>query len=176
MPLLTPKSKSRGKPLKKLGVLKRRCKTSSQPSGFTLIEIIVTILLLGIVATFGGFLLVNAVRSYTFAQDNAHLSQKAQVAMTRVMRELSRIQDGKATSTSPNSIEVTTCDDPAMTMNFERNGNELQLNGVALTDSVTSFNVTSNGNKPPYTIELVLTGENGANLPFKTSITPESCS
>jgi prepilin-type N-terminal cleavage/methylation domain-containing protein len=69
-------------------------------SGFTLIEIIVTLVLAGIMATLGGMFLVQAIRGYMMVQGNTQISQQAQLAMTRIGREIMEMQDMTADGTA----------------------------------------------------------------------------
>jgi prepilin-type N-terminal cleavage/methylation domain-containing protein len=57
-------------------------------SGFTLLEIIVSIALLGLLTAIFGMGLVAAVQSHEFSRTNADLIQKSELAMTRIQREL----------------------------------------------------------------------------------------
>lgn len=57
-------------------------------SGFTLLEIIVSIALLGLLTAIFGMGLVAALQSHEFSLTNADLIQKSQLAMTRIQREL----------------------------------------------------------------------------------------
>lgn len=59
--------------------------------GFTLIEIIVVMVIMGFLVLLGSYGLNNAVDGYVLARDNAHLSQKAQAALDRIAVELSNI-------------------------------------------------------------------------------------
>jgi prepilin-type N-terminal cleavage/methylation domain-containing protein len=59
--------------------------------GFTLIEIIVVLVLLGIMAIALSNTIFYGVRSFIFARDADQLSQKAQLAMARINRELTDI-------------------------------------------------------------------------------------
>lgn len=61
--------------------------------GFTLLEIILSLILLGIVASIGGMGIVAAIESHEFSRANVHISQKAQVAMVRITRELMELTD-----------------------------------------------------------------------------------
>lgn len=63
-------------------------KQQLRQKGFTLIEMIVVLLLVGILTTFAGMFLVRGVQGYLFAKDNAAISEKVQLAMTRINREL----------------------------------------------------------------------------------------
>lgn len=55
--------------------------------GFTLIEVIVSLILIGILAAAGGMGIVQAVQGYVMVKDNATITQKAQLAMSRITRE-----------------------------------------------------------------------------------------
>jgi prepilin-type N-terminal cleavage/methylation domain-containing protein len=69
--------------------------------GFTLIEIIVSLVLLGIMAAIAGMGLVAVSRGYIFTKENAHISQKAQLAVDRLSKELLELNDiTDATTTS----------------------------------------------------------------------------
>ena len=81
--------------------MKRLCRLSFSP-GFTLVEIIVALLLLGIVAIFGGQLLTTAIQGYIQARSTDEVAQKAQVALQRMVIEFSYIAKGDS-STSGNA-------------------------------------------------------------------------
>jgi len=57
-------------------------------AGFTLIEVIVTLILVGIVALMGGMAIVQVTQGYIFTKDNAALTQKAQLATSRITKEI----------------------------------------------------------------------------------------
>jgi prepilin-type N-terminal cleavage/methylation domain-containing protein len=57
-------------------------------AGFTLFEIIVSLVLLGLLAAIFSMGLVAAVQSHEFSRANVDLTQKSQLAMTRIQREL----------------------------------------------------------------------------------------
>jgi len=59
--------------------------------GFTIIEMIVTLILVGIMATLGGMGIVTAMRGYLFAKDNSANSQKANLALSRLNREFQEL-------------------------------------------------------------------------------------
>jgi prepilin-type N-terminal cleavage/methylation domain-containing protein len=56
--------------------------------GFTLLEIVVSLALLGLITAIFGMGLVAAVQSHEFSRTNVDLVQKSQLAMTRIQREL----------------------------------------------------------------------------------------
>jgi len=59
-----------------------------EPSGFTLIEIMVTLVIVGILATVAGTALVAGINGYLSARENDAMAQKSQLAMARLSREL----------------------------------------------------------------------------------------
>lgn len=75
-------------------------------SGFTLIEVIVTLILVGIMAAVAGLGIVTAVKGYVFAKDNTVIAGKAQVAMARMTRELTELR--KITNVTANSVVFDT--------------------------------------------------------------------
>ena len=56
-------------------------------TGFTLIEVIVSMMLLGIIASFAIFFTISGVEGYIFTIQNAALSRKASLAMARLTKE-----------------------------------------------------------------------------------------
>jgi len=111
--------------------------------GFTLIEVIVTLVLVGITAALAGMWLVSVVNGYIFTKMNANTVQKAQLAMTRLVREFSAIA---VTSASGTGITYTRTDSALnpVTVVVSRVGNELKINenntgNNTLTDRVSAF-------------------------------------
>jgi len=71
-------------------------------SGFTLIDVIASLILAGIMAAAAGMALVTASKAYLLSKDNAQMAQKAQFAMARLSRELTELTD--VTSASATAI------------------------------------------------------------------------
>ncbi len=57
-------------------------------AGFTLLEIVISIALLGLLTALFGMGLVAAVQSHEFSRTNVEVTQKSQLALTRIQREL----------------------------------------------------------------------------------------
>ena len=68
--------------------MKIKIKTASN-RGFTLIEVIVTMILVGIMAAVAGMGIVSATRAFIFAKEAAEISQKSQLAMNRITKSIS---------------------------------------------------------------------------------------
>ena len=62
-------------------------------NGFTLVEAIVSILLVGIIAAIAGMGIVSIMKGYVFTRENVVISQKARLAMSRITRELMALSD-----------------------------------------------------------------------------------
>ncbi|HBO83882.1 MAG TPA: hypothetical protein DD641_02655, partial [Deltaproteobacteria bacterium] len=71
-------------------------------AGFTLLEVIVTLAIAGIMAAVAGIAVVSGVNAYLMAKNNTAISQKAQLAMARISRELIELTD--VTGTAADSV------------------------------------------------------------------------
>lgn len=63
-------------------------KSDRRNRGFTLVEMVCVLLIVGIITTVSGMAIVTAMQGYLFARDNASIGQRAQLALARINREL----------------------------------------------------------------------------------------
>ena len=175
-------------------------KRKTDEKGFTLIEVIVTLILVGITAALAGMWIVSVANGYIFAKMNASTVQKAQLAITRLEKEFLAIRTvtsaaaGQITYTRPDSV-LGVLDLP-VTVSLSGDALQLQVNGGAqniLTDSVSSNGfslqycnyilgsgtpVCSNdwtGTWSIIEITLTLTGANGVQSPpFTRRVAPRN--
>ncbi len=61
-------------------------------AGFTLLEAVLVLILVGIISAVAGLGIVRGVEGYMFARDNSAMTQKAQLALSRLSREMMEIQ------------------------------------------------------------------------------------
>lgn len=121
--------------------------------GFTLIEVVATLVLTSIVLVFAGMLVVTSTRIFLDSKHAAEDSQKMQVAMNRLVKELTYA--GVGTVSIPNSRTVSwTSHHPerfgepgSVTWNGTA-GSNLQfftssLQGSVLLDNVSEFSISS---------------------------------
>jgi prepilin-type N-terminal cleavage/methylation domain-containing protein len=73
----------------------------NRDKGFTLIEMIAGLVIVGILAAMAGLGIVSVVQGYMFSKDNAAVSEKAQLAMARINRELLECYDCSTAITLP---------------------------------------------------------------------------
>jgi len=78
--------------------MKKSFKHINRESGFTLIELIASLVIFGLMFTLAGMGIVVAAKGYMLTKESAHMAQKAQIAMARINRELLEINDIAAVS------------------------------------------------------------------------------
>jgi prepilin-type N-terminal cleavage/methylation domain-containing protein len=103
------------------------------PAGFTLIELIAVLVLMGVLAIFCGQLLTTPIQGYIQARSADEVVQKAQMALQRMTVELSYI-DRATTTGTPTSLNY--------------NGNVVNAHAISLNG--TNLVYTQDGQ--PYTL------------------------
>ncbi|MEW6335742.1 MAG: prepilin-type N-terminal cleavage/methylation domain-containing protein [Thermodesulfobacteriota bacterium] len=85
-------------------------KGSRDDRGFTLIEVILSLVISGIIAAIVGLGIIQVARQYLFVQKAGETAQVAQVAMARMVKELTLIRSGTSTGSAggPMSIAFNT--------------------------------------------------------------------
>lgn len=130
--------------------------------GFTLIEIIVSLVLMGIVGLFIGQAIYQVVQSYIFAKSNIEMTEKTQLALTRMTLELQYANSIQ--SATEKEIKYTTTKDSSVgeiIHSLQISSDKILLDNHILIDQITrSTNFTyQNQNSEPWH-----TGENTNKL------------
>lgn len=114
--------------------------------GLILIELIMTIVLIGIIATFTGFFIYSGINGYLRAEYISNSSLDAQRALDRISLEL---RDINAIIPTPNATSVTYKSDTltgTRTLKYDGATNTIFIrvdpNDYALLENVTSFNLS----------------------------------
>lgn len=111
--------------------MKRNIKTDK---GFTLVEIIIVMVLVGIIAAVAGMGYVKVVKGMLFTKMNASTIQKGQVAITKLVKEFTNISISSVTAASETSITFSTI----------RNGVTIPDITVMLSGDTVKFGATGN--------------------------------
>ena len=122
-------------------------KVSINQTGFTLIEIVVSIAVMSIIAVVASIGFIEIVKGYSFSRRNAVATQQGQVAMTRIKKEISNIQS--VTSGSASSITYRRCSDSSppcgilkdVTISWSGGSSPLLIDSDILAQSVTNFTI-----------------------------------
>lgn len=167
-------------------------KIKSDEKGFTLIEVIVTLILVGITAVLAGMWIVSVANGYLFAQMSMNTLQNGELARARLIKELMGLSS--VTSGTGGQINYTRLDDSngsAVPVTVSLNGTALQLNvnnagNNTLADNVSTFSLTycdSTTSTPATTwsnttriinISLTITGANNTPSTFIWSVAPRN--
>lgn len=111
--------------------------------GFSLIEVIAVLILVGIMAAIAGMGIVKGVQGYLFAKSNAALSEKANMAIARINREL--LECYNCTGTAGSSV-VYPIINPLGPRSFLLQDGNIKIIGVdgyadTLINNVNSFSM-----------------------------------
>lgn len=110
--------------------------------GFTLIEVIMSIVIVSIIGVLSGMGLYQITRGYVFQRNNSDTAQQAQIAMTRIKKESGNIK--KVTTGMPTSIIFTRSSDTTMTphtISWAGGKSPLLIDGNILISPVTAFSL-----------------------------------
>jgi len=108
--------------------------------GFTLLEIIVSIVVVTIIAVIASNGIIGIVKGYTFSRKNALTVQQGQITMARLKKELSNIKS--VSSGAATSITFTRSSDGSThTISWAGGNSPLLIDGDTLVSPINSFNL-----------------------------------
>ena len=118
-----------------------------QENGFTLVELIVTLVLVGIIGTFTTLFMYTGLNGYLRAKDTAEGALKAQIALDRLSLELRDIDkiDAFTDNTTIDYTSATLPGDRQITYNAVADTISMDVDGNVnlLLDVVQSFTMTA---------------------------------
>jgi len=112
---------------------------ATRTRGFTLIEIIVSLVLLGILASTIFSFMGQAVRGFFIARDAMELTQKAQVALNKMRIELTYLDKTKTVTGTATSLNYTgnlPSGTESNTIAYDAGGDRITWNTVTLVNEV----------------------------------------
>ncbi len=115
--------------------------------GFSLIEVIVSLLLLGIVSAIWGLGIVQVTEGFLLSAQTRETSQKVQTCISRLTKEFQAITSLPSPAPVPSSdtltfIRNTGGADETHTVSFVSGTGEIHIDGHVLTDRVNAFVLT----------------------------------
>lgn len=115
----------------------------NQETGYTLIEVIASLVIVGIIATFSSMFLVYGLEGYEFTRKAADAAMKAEVALNRISLELKSIITIPSAPVTNTSITYTSSNDTltgARTIKFNSGSIYINVDGTdyKLIDDVSS--------------------------------------
>jgi len=118
--------------------------------GFTLIEVIVSLLIVSVMAAVAGMGIVEMTNAFIFAKDSNALAQKNQLAMTRLRMSLQNLTSISAAGSDTITMTRRSPNGTLITETFQLSGGELQVrssdftpgNFYTLADDVSSLTLS----------------------------------
>ena len=160
------------------------CALGTKSAGFTLIEIVITIVLLSIISGIAAMIILQGVRAYTLESTHSDVHYQAKLAMERMARELRTATT--VTATAPSSSLVFT-DVTGTSVTYSLNGNNVTRNADLLSTGVTALlfshydnaNVLTAATASVWTVEVSMTDQQGAGatadtLQMRTRVHPRN--
>ena len=161
----------------------------NRESGFTLIEIIASLILVGFMSVFAGSVIVTFTKGYLFTKENAHMAQKSQLAISRINRELLELLN--VTTASPTAITI---ESTSGIRTIGLNDGKIKIaesptplaNGNILIDDVSNFSLSYYAGTQPWAqgndirelsaidIKMILTRLDGGSIDFTTTVHPRN--
>lgn len=109
-------------------------------AGFTLIEMVITIVVIGIIAGISAMLILQAMRGYSDQDVRADLTNQARLAIERMAREIREIRDCTATDIPTMAVgTIAFVDNAGNAIAYTTSGTDLTRNGTALASSVSGL-------------------------------------
>lgn len=126
-------------------------KIHGNQKGFTLLEIIFSMLLISILFAVTSTIIIKGMDSYIFASDREGTLDDIRYATDRITREIQRFGSGSLTSLSSTQIDFT--DTLGSATNFRLSGTSLYRGNDLLLEGVSSFSFTGYDSSGSVTVQ-----------------------
>lgn len=125
---------------KKTMIRRRTAKEKKQ--GFTLIEVIIVILILGVIVSVGGVLLGLGFRGGFASKDLVYAASMARVAIGRMGDDILNARSATAANLSLNSNSITFASNDGISISYSLSGTNLMRNSKILSKDIGALNFT----------------------------------
>lgn len=126
-------------PVEKGWNMKRTFKTEK---GFTLLEVIVVLIMVGIMAAVAGIGYVQVVKGMLFTKMNAATIQKGEIAITKLVKEFNNMNISSVTAADATSITFSSVKDAVSSSHTVATaGSTITYDGHVITDQVHEFSL-----------------------------------
>lgn len=146
-------------------------KKENRQKGFTLIEMIVSLVLVGILSAFAGMGIVAGVQGYLFAKESAAVNEKAQLALMRINRELLECYDCDGTATT--SLVNQPFENNLGTTRYIRQDDK---NNIVIADTSIGAGDILLDNVAAGSFTMTYQNDKSIEISFKSSVTPSGAS
>lgn len=110
--------------------------------GFTLVELLLTIALLGILAIGIGPPVASSVQQYALVRARRQMVAQSQTAMERMIREIRLVQNASHITSVSSSSSFTFQYPPGTSITYDLSGTNLRRNSNILAENVSALSMT----------------------------------
>ncbi len=151
-----------------------KCHHRNRAAGFTLIEVVAVLILTSLAFVFTAMLLVTSTGVFISNKEAAEDSQRIQVAMNRLVKELTYAGAGTLVVPDGRTVQWTSRHPErfgeAQTATWDGNsGSDLTLQGAVLLDNVSAFTVSS---PTPAGITITMRSTRSSGVAHTTTVHP----
>lgn len=112
---------------------------SSSKKGFTLIEMLMTIVIVGVISVVLGQILFQSYETFVDAQNASAVDWQGYIAMERIANDIHNIRSSTDITTAQ-SAQLSFVNMSNATVTYQLSGTTLLRNGVALATGISSLN------------------------------------
>lgn len=146
----------------------------TRTGGFTLLEVVMVISVMGIIMGVGAPVMLAGYRAFFLGSDIQQVDARARLAMERMVRELREARASSLPMGTRQDLTFRDKNNTSVTFNYVPSSDEMRRNSDILAQGLTDHWFTITPGSPPL-ISLDLTvSENGQTLQLHADVTPRN--